>query len=311
MLSRVAERIYWFARYLERAENTARLMMVYQKLVLDLPEKAHPGWGSVIEVLGGLERYGKRRSRKEAEVVHYVVADAGNGSSILASIANARENLRTTREIMPNEAWELTNGLYLYIGRKVRGELPRATRHKLFNEVIHRCQTINGMLGGSMNHGDPYQFLMLGRNLERADMTTRIVDVGSAALLGHAETPLPYDNMLWINVLRSLSAYQMYRQFVRRRINGRDVLDFLLRTRQFPRSLAGALSVIERAVMVLPRHEHTLRPIDEIKLMLVETNFDTLKGPALHEFMDELQLKLARLHGEIAVTWFRPDLAAA
>ncbi|MGF1545964.1 MAG: alpha-E domain-containing protein [Thiotrichales bacterium] len=311
MLSRVAERIYWFARHIERAENTARLMQVYQKLVLDLPEKAHPGWGSVIEVLGGHEQYGKRRSKREPEVVHFVVADPHNGSSILSSIASARENLRTTREIMPNEAWELTNGLHLYLSRKARSDLPRATRHKLFNEVIHRCQTINGMLGGSMNHGDPYQFVMLGRNLERADMTTRIVDVGSATLLGHTDAPLPYDNMLWISVLRSLSAYQMYRQHVRRRIIGRDVLDFLLRARQFPRSLAGALSVIERAVMALPRHEHTLRPIDDIKLMLIETDFDTLKGPALHEFIDELQLKLARLHGEIAVTWFRPDLAAA
>ncbi len=310
MLSRVAERLYWFARYVERAENTARLLLVYHQFVLDFPAKARPGWGSIIDVLGCNEIFGQERVRDEREVVDFVFSDSNNASSIVQCVAAARENLRTTREIMPSEAWELVNALYLYVSRKSHSEPMRATRHKLFNEVIHRCQLLNGMLAGCMNHGDPYQFILLGRNIERADMTTRIVDVGSARLLGGSQIQQPYENMMWISVLKSLSAYQMYRQHVRRSIRGRDVLDFLLRTGQFPRALMCCVNVIERSIMRLPQGESVVDILDEVRLRLAEIDLDSLKGDSLHRLIDELQLDLGRIHNGIVDTWFRPNLAA-
>ncbi|MDH5324879.1 MAG: alpha-E domain-containing protein [Gammaproteobacteria bacterium] len=307
MLSRVAERLYWFARYVERTENTARLLLVRHNLILDLPTSVQPGWDLLIDVMGVRESIaGAQVKSIEKNVVSFVFGDRENPSSIISSLAAARENMRITREVMPSETWERINSLYLSVARRGKKNLPRNSRHKVLNDIIQRCQQITGMLAGCMNHEDAYHFIRIGRNLERGDMSTRIIDVGSAHLLGADDEVLLYRNALWVSVLQSLSAYQMYRLNVRRKVRPDDVLEFLMRNPVFPRSLGHTLQEIEDSVSALPLNVVPIKVIRSVKQKLKSTEVSELRGNALHEFIDELQLQLGKIHHAIVSTWFQP-----
>lgn len=307
MLSRVAERMYWAGRYIERAENTARLVRVHGNMLLDLPARAGRTWEQLLTIFASQDEFARRYERAdESAVVGFFIADADNPDSVLSSLALLRENIRTTRDIVPTEGWESVNELYLY----ARRELPRAgserTRHRILSEVITACQQVTGLLAGTMSHGPGYQFLRLGRNLERADMTTRVLDVPAASLLNLPEEVTPYRYTLWMNVLKSLSAYQMYCQYVRRRIVGEDVIDFLLLDTRFPRSFRHCLGEITSSLESLPRHEDALVESTALLAELEDADGANLDAAALHECLDRLQRQLGGLHHRIADTWFLP-----
>ncbi|TQV85164.1 alpha-E domain-containing protein [Exilibacterium tricleocarpae] len=310
MLSRVAQRLYWFARYMERTENTARLMLVRHQLILDLPAAIQPEWELLVNVLGASENFEKtQRKPTEKNVIAYVFGDRDNPGSIISSIANARENIRTTREVITSETWERVNSLYLSVAQRSNRELPRGVRHKVLNGIIQSCQQVVGLLAGTMNHDEAYQLLRLGRNLERADMSTRIVDAGSAELAGEEEDVQPYRNVLWISVLQSLSAYQMYRLNIRRNVKSSSVLNFLLKSEVFPRATAHNLSVIAACIDQLPHNKQALKVVTEVKTYLAETDMRDLAGMALHEFIDTLQVRLDSIHEVVNATWFEPEVS--
>ncbi len=307
MLARTAERVYWLGRFLERAENTARLMLVRHQASLDLPKEVQPGWEQLLHVLGIKENFAALGgAANEKNVISYVFGDRENASSIISSLTSARENMRTTREILPSETWERVNSLYLSVARRSTKDLPRDMRHSVLNNIVQSCQQITGMLAGSMNHDAAYQFIRLGRNLERADMTTRIIDAASAGLMGDEEYIIPYRNVLWISVLQSLSAYQMYRLNVQRNVSPEDVLDFLLRSRVFPRAVVHCLCEIESSMKPLPDSEAALKVAGDVRRELVATNLSDMVGKALHDFIDELQIQLEQVHQAIVENWFSP-----
>jgi uncharacterized alpha-E superfamily protein len=307
MLSRVAERMYWAGRYLERAENTARLVRVHGNMLLDLPARAGRTWEQLLTIFANQEEFARRYDRAdESAVVSFFIADTANPCSVLSSLELLRENVRTTRDIVPTEGWECVNELYRYASR----ELPRAgserTRHRTLSEVIAASQQLTGLLAGTMSHGPGYQFLRLGRNLERADMTTRVLDVPAASLLNLPEEVAPYRYTLWMNVLKSLSAYQMYCQYVRRRIVGEDVIDFLMLDVQFPRSVRHCLGEIAASLESLPRHEEPLAESAALLAEVEDADGASLDAAALHECLDRLQRQLGALHRRISDTWFLP-----
>ncbi|MCB1644433.1 MAG: alpha-E domain-containing protein [Pseudomonadales bacterium] len=308
MLSRVAERMYWFGRYIERAENTARLIRVNTSLVMDLPDAKHI-WAGTIDITGNLAEFEKRFSRvDERNVVKFLLED--ESGSIRSSIKLARENARTTREIMPTEVWESVNELHFFIRDNIDKGLKREGRHTFLSEIIALCNQLTGMLAGSMSDDTAYQFLKLGRHLERADMTTRIVDVGCMNLVTLAEQQNEYDSILWMNVLRSLTAYQMYRQHVQDRVNGEDVVDFLLRNRQFPRAVSHCLEQVQKACNGLPRNEAPIRAIASVQRLMDSSDvIDLLNSARLHDFIDTLQLDLATIHQELGYCWFGHEAA--
>jgi uncharacterized alpha-E superfamily protein len=305
MLSRVAERVYWLGRFLERAENTARLILVRHNAVLDLPTEVQPGWDLLLQVLGAEEKFAELPgAASEKNIISFVFGERENPSSIISSLASARENMRTTREILPSETWERVNSLYLSVARRSTKGLPRGVRHSVLNNIVQSCQQVTGMLAGSMNHDAAYQFVRLGRNLERADMSTRIIDAASAGLMGNIDEISPFSNVLWISVLQSLSAYQMYRLNVRRSVNPEDVLGFLFQSTVFPRAVAHALQEIDHSMRLLPEHKPSLKVVEKLQRQIKETDFSELAGLALHEFIDELQLQLVEVHSVIAAAWF-------
>jgi uncharacterized alpha-E superfamily protein len=306
MLSRVASTIYWMARYLERAENTARLINVNSHLLLDLPRSVVLGWEPIVDILSNRELfYALHEQASEHAVVSFIVTDKANPSSIISSLSAARENARTIREIIPREAWEQINTLYLFATENQHDAFSRRQRYNYLNRIILANQTITGMLAGTMTHDDGYEFLCIGRNIERADMTTRIIDVRSASLLPDMEhEQSAFDNIQWMSVLKSLTAYQMYRREVRLRINRRDVLKFLLQEEHFPRSLIHALKGVGRGLERLPRNQDITKALQGANRQLMSAKPEALKQDKLHEFIDLMQIELDNLHDSISHTYF-------
>lgn len=315
MLARVAERVYWLGRYMERSENTARLVNVNSNLLLDLPRGAKVGWRGLIDIIGCNEAFDEKcQNSDERNVMRFLLADNNNPVSILSALRMARENTRTTREILPAEAWEQINDLYLYAKENLPKGTARGQRYVLLQRIIRLSQQLTGLLGGTMCHGDAYNFILLGRYLERADMTTRIVDVGSDnSLQGLSGSDLTVDklelyaDLLWMSVLTSLSAYQMYRQNAHGRVKGETVVSFLLQDSSFPRSVAACLNKVETCLHRLPRSDQGLRVLASAKRRINDIDIDQLFHRSLHEFIDNLQLDIAAIHDQIAQTWFLPN----
>ena len=313
MLSRVAENIYWLARYIERAEDVARIVTVNANLLMDLPKGIAPGWEPLIVITGSTELYFKRHKEcNERAALRFLIGDPDNPGSILTSLRGARENCRTIRDIVPREAWEQINELYLFARDNVQEGITKRGRHPFLKRIVLGSQTIHGLLSGTMNHDQGYFFLRMGRNLERADMTTRIIDVRSGNLLPDDAPELrPFDNIQWMSVLKSLTAYQMYRRTMQARIRRGDVLRFLLQSPEFPRAFNYCVDAAARSAEQLPHNEAPLRVIGGLKRQVMGTQVELLDQSELHSFIDELQIGLGELHSELAQAWFLPPVDEA
>ena len=306
MLSRVAESLYWMTRYLERAENTARLINGTSQVVLDLPRGASFSWNNLVSVVGLDELFHESYAQAdENSVIRFLILDARNPSSILCCIQNARENTRTFREVLPAESWERINSLYLFLERNAaRATQGRLARYEVLNEVIERRQSIIGLLMGSMSMDLAYQFIRLGRNLERADMSTRIIDVNSAVLLPREGSTEAEVERLWMATLNALSAYQMYRRHVSVHVRGRQVLDFVLKDPLFPRTVHCCLNELESCVKALPNHALPLQAVRDARQRLLDTHFDTIKLDVLHESLDQVEADLGAIHQAVSKQYF-------
>lgn len=310
MLSRVAENIYWLARYVERAENTARLIRVSSHLALDSPEGIKPGWAPLVEIAGLHDEFHSvERELNERNVVRFLIGDANNPGSILSSLRGARENCRTVREVLPRSSWERLNELHLFARENIQSGLTRKGRDAFLEGIIEGSQGITGLLGSVMYRDAAWQFARIGRNLERADMTTRIIDVRSTDLF---PDDLPesrsLDTLQWISVLRSLSGYQSYRRHVAIRVNRADVLGFLLHDSVFPRAVLHCVNAVEESLGELENKGKAMRALHSLARKLRLTNVEALSQGSLHEVIDDMQVDIMRLHELLAEAYFPPPL---
>ena len=307
MLSRVAENLYWMARYLERAENTARLINTTTQVLLDLPKGASLGWDILLKVVGLDKLFDEHYTEaNEANIMRFLIQDERNPSSIVSSVRCARENSRTFREILPKEFWERVNGLYLYMREQAPAAAQnRGQRYEVLNQVVDRGQSLAGMLIGCMSHDLAFQFIELGRNLERADMTTRIVDINSAVLLPRDGGALePLQERLWMSVLKALSAYQMYRRHVDVHVRGTAVLGFLLLDPHFPRSVRYCLGKIDECLSTLPDHSMAMRVTRHSWRRLTGMRWEGLTPAVLHEYLDQCQKDFSAIHASVSTQYF-------
>lgn len=306
MLSRSAERLYWLGRYLERSENTARLLSVYMSLMFDLPMNVEISWQNLLTIFGAQERFAEMYdSVNEQNIMRFLLTDGNHAGSLFSSLSCARENIRTSRELMPDEAWQQVNEMYLLIRDKADSAGHRRGRVVLLNEIMRGCQRFTGFLAGAMSQDDAFRFIKLGRNIERADMTTRILDIGSVLLAEDRSDKLrQYENTLWINVLKSLSALLMYRKHRRLRISSGDVLDYLIKDHDFPRSVVHCINEVKACYRFLPRSEGLADSLNQLSAALVAINFYQITPKGLHDMLDNIQLRLCETHNQIAQTWF-------
>lgn len=308
MLSRVANSVYWIARYLERAENTARIVNVNTNLVLDTPKGISPGWEPLVMITGSKALFDQQYpDASERNVIRFLLTDPGNGVSVLFALASARENARTVRDVLPREVWEELNNLYLYARDNVQLGLSKRGRYEYVMKVIRGVQQLTGMLTGTMSNNMPYDFMVMGRNLERADMTLRIIDVRSASLLPNAAELRPFENIQWMSVLKSLSGYQMYLQYMGVRVHREAVLQFLLQDRDFPRAVHHCVLRVGTALRNLPRYKSVLPVVEKMKDAIARADVSGLDQEGLHAFIDVQEAGLAEVGQAIADVYFNPQ----
>ncbi len=306
MLSRVAENLYWMTRYMERAENTARLINATSQVLLDLPRGASFGWDVLIQV-AGLDKLFREHypTFDETSIMRFLVSDEKNPSSIVSCIHNARENSRTLREVLPRTAWERINALYLFVNGRAAHAVERARRYNILEEIIERRQSVVGLLADCMSHDVAYYFIRLGRFIERADMTTRMLDINAAVLVPRQQVPEdPAMALLWMGVLKSLNAYQMYRRHASVHVHGTEVVNYLLKDPLFPRTVRHCLDEIESCVSELPHHGAPLKTLRIAQRRIAGMKVDGLTPAQRHEYLDAVQSDLARVHEEIATEYF-------
>ena len=188
--------------------------------------------------------------------------------------------------------------------------LNKRNRFNFLKRIVLTLQTLTGALEGTLNRNDAYTFLLLGRNLERADMTSRIVDVRSAQLPAETAELRPFDSLQWMSVLKSLSGYQMYRIARRTRISRNDVLEFALRDSQFPRACLFCLQQAVFGLRALPRSEPVLETLAHVAAFLGDVDLAALDQQGLHELIDHLQLHIIDVHNGIAHIYFPAPVAA-
>ncbi len=306
MLSRVAERLYWSARYLERVENIARLLTVYDDLLYDLPRDIRISWYNLIEINGSVIDYSsKYKDHGEKNIVKYLLSDMDNQSSLLSSLKMVRENIRTSRDVVPEEMWEEINELNIYAKKHIQLGINRSDRHNYLNNIVEGCQKVIGLLANAMRRDAGWSFVILGRYLERADMNTRILD--SAVSIMHQsseEERMHLEQVLWSKVLKSQSAYLDYRRAKRSSVSGPEAATFLMMDEHFPRSQTFCLTQMKIAAVCLPRSEHVVSEVD--KLLNNTKGVDSVNDLNIEfsNYLNDVQLAIIDLHGYIRETWF-------
>ncbi len=308
LLSRVADRLFWMARYLERTEDTARLTQAYTHLVMDIPEGSELGWDVLVKILDAEPAFERRyRAYNEQNVLSFLIADEENLGSIRQAVRAARENVRTTRDVLPTEAWEHVNELYLYTQEFAEKSVGRRNRHQFLDQVQTRCQVISGLTITTMCRDSAFRFMALGHMLERADMTTRVIDVGAGALLGSDRHNVTVDPLIWGALLQSLSAMSTYRRQVGPLPEAAPVVNFLFKEATLPRSLQFCLNGIRVELSRLKNHDAAMRHLERARRRLARFNAETATWEQMHRFIDRIQADLNELSDCISESWFLPE----
>ena len=310
MLSRVANTLYWMVRYVERADNLARLIDVNQQLLLDSErldsERLSGFWQPIILSAGEQELFNELYDKAaSAEVIRFLTDDRRNPNSITSCIGQARENARTVRDQLSDELWEELNALYLFTRSGEADALLTSDPARYYQNVRRSAETFLGIAASTITRDEAWEFMDLGRHLERADKTTRFLDVANYLPGGAEGVEAASPGILhWSAILRSCGALGAYRAF-NRVINARGVVEFLVFSREFPRSVRYC---IERADISLHRISGTPRGTfsndaeRECGQLLAELNFgstDDAFGNGLHLFLDSLQERFNRIGDEI------------
>lgn len=314
LLARMAEAVYWAGRHLERAEGTSRIVQVHTDAHVDMPVGRDVGWEPLLSIVGADGEFatpdaaGGGARVAEEDVIEFLLHGEGNASSILSAITAARENLRTARPVVPREAWEACHRLWLSSTDHLDEADSREGRVHWLRRVIAGCQQIQGILLGTMSRDRAMSFLVIGQNLERADLTTRVLDVRSESLHPHG-ADAPYDVVHWMAVLRSLAAYQPFRRAMPARPQGGSTLRFLLQDDRFPRAVAACLAETRAHLKVLARSEDAQEACRDASVVIASAAVPRLTVAGLSAFLDEVQVALAEIHNQLDVTYFRPIFA--
>jgi len=320
LLSRVADSVYWMARYMERAENVARFIGVNLNLQIDLPLDPAHQWQPLIDTSGDTEAFAERYDEAtQDDVIEYLTYDPENPNSIYSCLKGARENARSVRETISSEMWAQVNSMYLEIlGQRHMPHMESLP--EVFRGLRLGCHMFQGITDATMTHNEAWHFMRLGRKLERADKTSRILDVKYFMLLPSAkDVGTPYDDIHWSAVLKSVSGFEMYRKKFGR-LSPRDIVDFLVMDREFPRSIHYCIRNADESL-----HAITGTPMGAFSwsserltgLLRAELDFtsvDQIIREGLHDYLDVLQLKMNAIDRGVAenfCVWRPEDQAAA
>ncbi len=308
MLSRVAQHLYWLGRYIERAENTARLVSVNINLLLDLPKGSATGWRPLLEITGAVDTYlATHKDFSERSVLNFLLQGKHNPCALLPCLLIARENCRAAQDSVPRETWEHLNRLYWFAKEEVQSGLGKKSRHQYFEQLIMGTQGIFGLLYNTLTRDAGYHFIQIGCLLERADMTSRLVMIRSLAEIPEAgEKSLANHHLQWMSILKSLTAYQMYCKSMQIRVRRADVLYFLLKHATFPRAIYGTLQQLLVHSRTLRGREKTEAEyhLESVSQWLAQIDCENMDDQYLFRVMQLLQYRLGDIHLCIEQAYF-------
>ncbi|MDF2921892.1 MAG: hypothetical protein K0R57_806 [Paenibacillaceae bacterium] len=317
MLNRNAEALFWIGRYMERAENHARLIDVHYHLhhSNDLTGEEHK-WERLINALGAQAEYSKQMDRyTELDVLSFIILDRGYENSLFSCISKARSNLKTMREMLPSEMWEMLNSFYLSLGEKQPGDLQLETPNLFFRHIKERVDSFQGLQHSVMLREGEWHFIESGRMLERAENTVRILKSVVMAISEDHAFPYPY----LLAVLKSVSGYQAFRKYYADSVSIAPILEFMMTHATFPRSVYFAFSQLEEHLRGIRQsgqlssadQERAIRHAGKIKAelgCLAREDFHLDQLELLIDFLTESCLTIGKLMSD---TFFRIEEASA
>ncbi len=311
MLSRVADSIYWMARYVERADNVARFIDVNLNLSLDLGPEVARQWDPLVRTTGDQKAFTDRYGQPSQEnVIQFLTFDEENSNSILSCLRMARENARTVRDMLSSPMWEELNKFYLMVRDAKHDQSVSASSFDFFGRVKLGATLLDGVAESTMSRGEAWHFRLLGQSIERADKTSRILDVKYYLLLSSvADVGGPVDTNQWAALLKSASALEMYRK-KHGRLGPAQVAEFLILDRDFPRAMHFCLIRAEESLLsITGSPAGTFRTpaeqrLGRLRAELDYANIQEIFNTGLHEFIDAFQTKLNQAGEAISETFF-------
>ena len=307
MLSRVADSLYWLGRYIERAENNSRILDVNLQVTLDDEKSGEDGdktdWEPIVATLEDQKLFHSLYAVTNADTVcEFVTFARENPNSIRSCVAGARENARTVREYISSEMWERINSLYLWINSAAARQLFASSAIDFFRQVVDYSHQFHGTTAATLTHGEGWNFLQIGKYLERADSTSRILDLKYHILLPRGEeVGGNVDTVQWQAVLKSCSAFEAYRKIYTGQVTPGTVAEFIILHDSFPRSIRFCLESVDIAL-------HRISGCARVQFsnaaerlsgkLCAELNYVTIGEifkMGLHQYLDGIQLRIIEI----------------
>lgn len=314
MLSRVADTLYWMSRYIERAEDITRILTVNFHTLLDAKvQDSEESWRPIISITGDEPLFAEHFEEFNARnVSEFLLWHPQNPNAVTACIRLARENARGVREQISTEMWEHLNRLYFLV-RDIQQELSARGPYDFFDQIRHGSQAFQGITNETMAHGEAYEFIQLGKHLERADKTVRIIDVKYASVNTMSEGP--EISLQLLAMLRSCSAFEAFRKSPGSQLHPARVTEFLLLSQEFPRAVSYCLLRAQRSVNLISGDPATprqlLRPQRALGRICSELGYleiNELLNQNMHPYLDGLLYRLNEVGTEIIRTYFNTQL---
>jgi len=317
MISRVAEHCFWMARYLERAESTARLLEVNRTLLLDFHVPTEQQWLPLL-IISGIHDYDEEDATAELVQAH-MTWNEENPFSIVSSLAWARENARIIREVISAEMWERMNFYHLWLRHSGTRAMYDGNRGEFYAQIRRINQLLHGIADDTMSHGEAWEFFRLGKHLERACQTARVLDVKYHYLLPQvADVGSPIDNAHWVAILMSCSGYEPFHKKSRAALvdPGTAVAEFLIFEEEFPRSVHHCLTECRRAIDAIGRPAgfdttEADRTFDELLQWLESRKMLDLIRNGLHESLTHVVDSIHGIGHAIQETYFMGQAPAS
>jgi uncharacterized alpha-E superfamily protein len=311
LLARDAEGLFWMARYLERVENLARLIDVTQSF--ESPGRETEAWWGLIRINADEKNFLERGFSVDADhVKHFYLLDRGNPTSIPANLEDARTNARTLRPLMSTEMWRQINVFHRFVSRITPADLEGDQLSRLCTMLKDGVQAHTGITEGTLYRDQGWYFYHLGRVIERADQTTRMLDIKYTALLPRdGEEKRVAELTQWNAVLRGVAGYHAFKRHARAIFSAGDVVEFLLRDPSQPRSVLLCVRRAEaylddlRRIYGLSRAHEAMEAAEYLREILTEKPIGHILATGLHDYLDVVQIHLQVLAGAIGRAFFR------
>ena len=304
MLSRRAKLIFWMSRYLERSNFTSRLLITTSELQLDLSLENEISWKPLLTAMSLNKDYLKLNKKySEKKIIEFFISNKENHSSIINSLNYSKENSLIVRDILPEQSILKLNELLIRFNKTINKKKSNKKNLKLLSNIIQGSQNFMYSTDLEMQRNIDYQFLGLGRFIERTDMLIRILQSQTLRSKQHKKG-YEYLTLEWINILKSISAFQAYRQYSKKDISILDIIEFFLKTKIFPRSINWNLNQIERAIFRISKKNDLRKNIKEIQR---DVNKFKVKSDDLDNFLlflEKIQKKIVNLDNLVQKKYF-------